>query len=254
MNKLFTLLFLVVLSQTISFAQYTINIEASNSNGETQNNLIIGVDPAATDYIDEEPPLNEYEHPGLGRGGQLACFFIVPDKNIEGASTNTYIDYKQEDTSEAFVREYNMYAQFGAQDLTLKWNIPANARLDSAYIKDNLTGNLFYYDMLAQDQCTLNNSAWKRIKITLVFKNPVSVLDDVQNDAIALYPNPAQDYLKINASDISYYKIFDSKGNEVLNQVYNGEMIDISALENGFYNIVLIDNNAKMISKKFIKL
>ncbi len=251
---IYTIVFLFVFA-TVSNAQYTINIEATNTNGEVQNNLKIGVHPDASDYIDEGSPFNEYEFPGHGMGGTLHCFFKVPDKFTEGNTTCTYIDYRKENIEAAYKVVYIMDAQFGDEEMTLKWNIKENPRLDSAYIEDDYsTIDLFYYDMLAQDECTLTNDAWKKIKITLVFTDPVSVEDNQEETDISVYPNPASEYLKINVDNIQSYIIFDATGREVLNKDYNGQMVDISNLQKGFYNIVLIDYNANLQSKKFIKL
>lgn len=253
MKNCFLLISMFIAMTVASLAQYTVNIKINNSDGEIQDNLIVGVHPDATDYIDEEPPLNEYEHPGSARGDMLHFFFSVPDKHIEGAQTFTYIDYKKEEETSRFRREYLLRGQFGASTITLSWNIPDNQRLDSAYMVDALTGDLFFVDMLEKEELQLDNDAWDMMKIVLVFKASSSVNEKTE-EPIALYPNPTNDYVKINIDNIQSYKIFDSTGREVLNGEYNGEQIDVAALEKGFYNIVLIDYNAKIQSKKFIKI
>lgn len=245
-----------------AYSQLMFDIIATNSDGEKQDNLTIGVHPAATDYIDKQAPMLEEEHPGGGMGSKyLHCFFeytTIYEGDTTESTVYAYRDIRKEDTIKSFRKEYFMHAQFGAEDMTLKWGELDYDNLDSAYMVDNLkisedSPDLFYVDMLQETEYTLTNSAWKKIKFVLVFKDPVSVEDDNKAE-IAIYPNPASDFIKINMDNMQSYKIFDATGKLVISGHNTDSLIDVQALEKGFYNIVLIDYNAKMQSKKFIKL
>ncbi len=259
MKKQFTILAMFLAMTVASFAQYTINITSIPNHGSTLKNLAIGVHPEATDYIDSLPILNEYEisMPSDPEGGAYFTF-RVPVKDNEGAMYATYRDFRKEDTEHAFKHEYLLRTPAGASEMKFTWIIPDNPRLDSAYFTDDMKigdnpQDLFFVDMLQQSEYTITNSAWKYLKIVLVFKDPVSV-EETENEELAVYPNPTSDYLKINMDNMQSYKIFDVTGQEIMHGDASASQIDVSGLEKGFYNIVLIDYNAKMQSKKFIKL
>ncbi|MFP3577859.1 T9SS type A sorting domain-containing protein, partial [Brevibacillus sp. SIMBA_040] len=70
---------------------------------------------------------------------------------------------------------------------------------------------------------------------------------------ISIYPNPATDFIFIkNLKGINTYKIFDTSGRIVQQNILNTESIDITALSKGNYilQIVLKD---KTQTFKFIK-
>ncbi len=245
-------------AKTIVLSQYTITITSNPSQGATQNYLAVGVHPEATDYIDSLPELNEYALGGTSIPGGAHFFFNVPVKDKQNAIESTYRDFRKEDMDQAFRHEYFLRTQAGAAEIKFSWIIPDNPRLDSAYFTDDMKvgdnpQDLFFVDMLKQSEFTIANSAWKYFKIVLVFKDPVSV-EETENEELAVYPNPTSDYLKINMDNMQSYKIFDVTGQEIMHGDASASQIDVSGLEKGFYNIVLIDYNAKMQSKKFIKL
>ncbi|WP_167618635.1 T9SS type A sorting domain-containing protein [Maribellus sediminis] len=79
----------------------------------------------------------------------------------------------------------------------------------------------------------------------------------LNNDYVNVYPNPANDYIKINnlAPDINKIEIYDLKGS-LINRIQNiskNMSIDISNIKAGEYSIRLI-NQEKIITKNFIKV
>ncbi len=83
------------------------------------------------------------------------------------------------------------------------------------------------------------------------------VNDEIQNNEIILYPNPAGDYLEIakNIEPFTEFEIINPLGQCILKNTFDNESkrIDLSFLQNGNYHILL--KNKSSISKRgFIKL
>ncbi|MEH6764966.1 MAG: DUF4397 domain-containing protein [Aequorivita antarctica] len=86
---------------------------------------------------------------------------------------------------------------------------------------------------------------------------PLSV-SEFDSSAFALYPNPANERLKISATgiDLSQYSVAvtDMLGRQVSKAEISGDgIIDVSNLSEGVYNLTILDNNKIVANKKFIK-
>jgi hypothetical protein len=89
-----------------------------------------------------------------------------------------------------------------------------------------------------------------RLEQFFFFKDNTAV-DDIQSSApIAIFPNPACDY--INCEENGSFKIFNLMGTTVLSGEANDGKVDISSLLNGSY-IFQLDNNGKVSTDHFIK-
>jgi hypothetical protein len=88
--------------------------------------------------------------------------------------------------------------------------------------------------------------------------NTTSVRNVFQgNKTLKLWPNPAKDYLNIDAGDLlltgtPVFIIFDLQGREVLKSSFS-EQLEISSLPQGIYFIVLNINGKQLRSGRFIK-
>lgn len=82
-------------------------------------------------------------------------------------------------------------------------------------------------------------------------------LEEVENSKISVFPNPATDYLYIlnRTSSALQYKIFDSVGNEVMDNRIDEtrKVVDISKLPNGIY-LMRFDTGKLVYSMKLLKL
>jgi len=70
---------------------------------------------------------------------------------------------------------------------------------------------------------------------------------------IAIYPNPATDYIQINnVKNLKEVHIFNVVGNEVktFNSAKAGQKLNISNISSGMYLVQLIDSNNKIIATK----
>ncbi|MBW2938183.1 DUF4397 domain-containing protein [Aureisphaera sp. CAU 1614] len=82
-------------------------------------------------------------------------------------------------------------------------------------------------------------------------------INDFNTNTIALYPNPATDIINIASEDGEAYtiKVIDMQGRALMvdGAAFERGYLNISSLATGIYNIVVMDNNKILGSKKFIK-
>lgn len=79
-------------------------------------------------------------------------------------------------------------------------------------------------------------------------------LADVSASELVVYPNPSSDFLIIKDSSVknTEYVIVDASGRTVAKSVTNGNQVDVRALSNGVYTLILaIDGQIKSV--RFIK-
>lgn len=80
--------------------------------------------------------------------------------------------------------------------------------------------------------------------------------DDFKANSFSLYPNPANDILNVQFSEVLTddvkYEVYDITGKKILNSELKNNSIDISTLQSGIYFLKLINDDESLI-KKFIK-
>ncbi|MGF7140198.1 T9SS type A sorting domain-containing protein [Roseimarinus sediminis] len=84
----------------------------------------------------------------------------------------------------------------------------------------------------------------------------VTAINEWQNDQIKVYPNPAKNQLFIsskNNTPMKEIKIYNLFGQCTLSLQQNESTIDISQLENGFYMMLIIDENDNTFNTRFLK-
>lgn len=82
-------------------------------------------------------------------------------------------------------------------------------------------------------------------------------VDDFDTSKIVLYPNPATDIINLASEDGENYgiQIIDMLGRTLMTDeaAFERGYVDISNFGTGIYNVVVIDNNRVLGSKKFVK-
>mgnify|MGYP000964708338 CR=1 FL=1 len=78
----------------------------------------------------------------------------------------------------------------------------------------------------------------------------------IENYTYTLHPIPAKDFLILTTNNTAsfIYTIYDVVGSKVKTGERNAEPIDITALAPGAYTIIVVPENDKQYSLKFIKL
>jgi hypothetical protein len=102
---------------------------------------------------------------------------------------------------------------------------------------------------------TIANASFSRL-LTITQSGNLAVIDSDDEKNIKIYPNPADDYLIINAKDLQINKIqiFDMVGKEIAHyEGYNEVRVNTSAFADGVYTIKFFIDSIKIVNKKFIK-
>lgn len=88
----------------------------------------------------------------------------------------------------------------------------------------------------------------------MVAESTIGISENLLENRIAVYPNPAQNYINIDLPEQSNIQVFDISGREVMSLISNNvtEKIDISALHNGVYYLRII-HEGQTASSSFIK-
>jgi hypothetical protein len=90
----------------------------------------------------------------------------------------------------------------------------------------------------------------------VVVEGSTLALNDFNNSTFNLYPNPTKKILNINSNNTFSFKsvsIFDLNGKIVLKAKIENNSINVQSLTSGTYIVLLIDENGKNYSSKFIK-
>lgn len=82
----------------------------------------------------------------------------------------------------------------------------------------------------------------------------VSIKDNKSESTFNVYPNPASNEIKISTSykEAISIKIIDCLGREVLNSEVQNNSVDVSSINPGIYQMIILDKNKKAISNKTI--
>jgi hypothetical protein len=79
--------------------------------------------------------------------------------------------------------------------------------------------------------------------------------EDIVNASINqsfLFPNPAQDYITVEANKFRTIHIYDARGNKVMNQAISEAKVNISQLVDGLYVAEMVDANGVLTRSKLI--
>ena len=90
---------------------------------------------------------------------------------------------------------------------------------------------------------------------TIPMGNIISSLEDIENLEVAILPNITSRYISVSGTAASYnYKVYDATGSEVMSgKLISSEPLEVSKLQSG-YHFILLENNGKSVTKKFVKI
>jgi hypothetical protein len=136
-----------------------------------------------------------------------------------------------------------------ATDASVTWSVNDEniATIDASGLLSPIRNGSVSVTATANDASGISGNA------TITITNQVTSVEDVYSSSISLYPNPAQNILKvITAAPISSYIIYTTEGKAMYQSALVNNQIEISQLPAGIYFIELkIDNLT--IQKRFIK-
>jgi len=81
----------------------------------------------------------------------------------------------------------------------------------------------------------------------------VTGIHNQNTNGLKIYPNPVSDMLYIDAGEPVRYKITDTSGRVIIDQVAEQNRIDTGPLHDGIYFIQVVLENHSVVIKKFLK-
>ncbi len=159
----------------------------------------------------------------------------------------------------AFTDEPSSWGGYMLTDLSFNYN-EVNYDLNGYNAMYNVNGYQSWYTFDEQTVFNGDFVKWGDYTIgteiapwTYVWTTPVQAvsiydgLAEVETSALKVYPNPATDYIMIDAQSSVYVEIFDMTGRMVLTSTES--KIDVKSLETGVYFIRVNGNTTKLVVK-----
>lgn len=151
----------------------------------------------------------------------------------------------------SITNDYYKYDLQICESLNFDENLKGVSNLEQLFLKYELEEGKTYFARVLSHNDT-NTSKWsKPVKFT-IYKEAVSVSDDIKN-GFSIYPNPAESYIKFenHSDDIGLLVIiYDSNGNQAISHnLTESSTIDISKLTGGVYFVSYGGKYIKFIKK-----
>jgi len=83
--------------------------------------------------------------------------------------------------------------------------------------------------------------------------DPNASINELSNNALLFYPNPASDELIFENPNFDNVSILSLDGKLITEKSLISNAIDISTIENGVYLVSVVSKNGETISKRFVK-
>lgn len=240
-------------SIAVSFAEPFVIHVILKDDKNTFDKTYFGVKVEATDYLDEDKNIGEFELPTLmPPGGLLTGAFQLVKKTDEG--TEDVHSY----------RDYRAVPDFGTGKITYKLKV---AGLASNY-RILFEGNFPDYITKATAKKVIPGISVEEVdllkdNLLSVSYNPALLTDiidieleysrknSVEEGDFAIYPNPTKDYVHIANSEIADVTLATIDGSEYSKKVENGR-IYVGDLPSGSYIISGKNANNKRFAKKIV--
>jgi hypothetical protein len=86
--------------------------------------------------------------------------------------------------------------------------------------------------------------------------NTPSGVNELYNDAISVYPNPASDYLIVRSEGVSptvSYRLYDMTGQPLISDTLSGNQIPLRNISSGVYVLLISEQTGKVSKLKIVK-
>ncbi|MCO5261141.1 MAG: T9SS type A sorting domain-containing protein [Crocinitomicaceae bacterium] len=133
---------------------------------------------------------------------------------------------------------------------TDKSNAPAEIK-PQIYPKHPGSSATYVYTVIDAD----NNTRYDSIIVTYNYINTVSINNVVKTSEVSFSPNPASDFVTIQAENITDgdIQIVDVLGNVIYQNKFNAtKKINTAEFKNGIYIVSISGNNSKGVTKKLV--
>lgn len=100
-----------------------------------------------------------------------------------------------------------------------------------------------------EDRCWIDDIVFPANTFVLNVEEFVMEKNDVD-----LYPNPAEDFFKIEGDNIQSVEIYNVMGSKILSQnMTSSNIVNVADLPHGFYLVRILDNDDNVIVRKIVK-
>lgn len=256
MKKLSRLIFLIVLTNILTYGQNQAAIETYliMTDGIQTDSVFFGIDPTATDSLDFH--LQEYNLPPIPPTGAYDFRLYLPFGSFSGVKSS-WRDYRNGTLPFSGQIEHRIRFQRGSGDsLTLLYSFPSEISCD---LVDLFGGVVVNTQLIGTGQYTIPNpDVLQQLKLLVNYNNATDIKPE--NDLVSNfrlnqnYPNPFNPTTKItwqtSVSGWQSLKIYDVLGNEITTLVdefksagsYEIEF-DAAGLSSGIYFYRFIAGN-----------
>lgn len=171
---------------------------------------------------------------------------VYPIDKAIGIPYDGKLAWNHNDTNNYFRIQISKNIEFNDANIVL--DLDSIRQFSHDYV---LEANQSYF-MRIRTYSFFNRSVWSD-PISFTTGNTTNVYDILHNFGIAVFPNPASDFVQVLASGIKYLKIVDVLGNVVIQQqldLRDEVRVDVSTIPNGVYFIIVNQNEYRSM---FIK-
>jgi len=135
-----------------------------------------------------------------------------------------------------------------------------NNNITSATLIDQLTGNTKLLDLGTKNEYVFTNDTTSNKRFMIVFSNAgklTAIDNSIANNAIATYPNPIVNELRISSKTVmNTVRVIDARGEPSVIQTNINSLqtkLNVSNLTSGMYMVEVTDVNGNRAVKKVIK-
>lgn len=211
----------------------------------TQNNT------SSSYFVSTLPYFSKWIHITLLGDPTNRMHYIKPPSNLVVVNNNNDADLSWVASTDT-VLGYNVYRLDPNADSYVKVN---SALVTGTTFTDNTVafGGLNTYIVKAVQLKTTASGSYFNQSLGIRDEENFTVgISDLIADDIAIYPNPAKDFLKVEGGEFNSYTIYSVNGQMVSNGFLNDNYIVLRDLNRGFYFLELKDKNGNIYKKKFV--
>lgn len=240
-------------SVAVSFAEPFVIHVILRDDKATFDKTYFGAKVKATDYLDEDKNIGEFELPTLmPPGGLLTGAFQLPKKTDEGVDTvHSYCDYKAIPDFGTGKITYKLKVAGLASDYRILFEGKFPDYITKATAKKEIPGiSIEQIDLLKEDILSVKYNP-ALISDLIEIELEYSRKNEVEEADFAIYPNPTDDYVHIANDEIIEVLLSAIDGSEVSKKVDNGT-IYVGDLPSGSYILSGKNANNKRFAKKIV--
>lgn len=240
-------------SIAVSFADPFVIHVVLKDNYASADKAYFGVKTDATDFLDEDGNVGEFELPTLlSPGGELTGAFQVQKKTIDGTvDVHSYRDYRAVPAIGKGKMNYKLKVAGASSDFrilfqgefpkyitkaTAKWEIPGISNVEIDLLQEEMMS-------IPMNQALISYV----IDIDIEYERKSTV----EENEFAIYPNPSKEYIYIASEEIDEVRLSAIDGSDYSKKVENGT-IYVGDIPAGSYILSGRDANNKRFTKKIV--